>query len=1331
MSRQELTESIEQLESDLRALDRERSGFIPCEDFKVVLLRNGGSLAQVEALTEQFKVEGRGSVRYAALLDSMKQLAGDMTSSLLARDDDDSFGRRSASRFSDESDMKKGAIAAGISHERPQPYVISQVASCAEKSANYDSHHGAFKSSGDDKRNETFYSSCASPDAREPTGILLQSSASSHRFAIPRSRFTALAANGREHKAPLLTSGDANKSEFVERPVERASFSSSRTSSVERMLQKAKECAFSRSTSQLSSGGLKKEASQEELSGRGYRGALRPPNNDSKGMMDAGKMETKGTSLKGPSAAAKTTTMIDTNRSLVQDTQLTSTSLPHNTSRVSHGTSISGLASRGGLISLREVFRLVDADQDGNVSLQEVWNAFHRRGIDISLLELAALADSLELDVSQMSDVSSTNAAAHDDRDRILNMVDFCMLVSRMRSSLIERIRRSALWVAAATEPSPPLVSSARCVTDSGRDRTDVRQRQNTEKDVATPGKPLPLMNPTSYDFMSPSQSPLSPPPPSSPPTEVMYRPKQQPLSHMDVNSFSPPPSVHTSLAFSHAIESSLASTPQGRSTAVAAVEHHLKSGSSVSVSPSPDSERPLLARVTPTRRANTSPSPHLSNAVRESEAKSFVEKQQKSVVMTASRSQSPHPYDLPIERGLQDEIELSAPMPYPQTTMNRSRIRQMSSPSVSLASSTTDAKIAGEATGLAKQDYAMLHREILARQRQRIEEEDFLRRLEQEFQEKYGDLMNENSAERTEDEPSPSPMNQPVDFSEKKPLNSVIRGAVVSNSGEARTRSSSSSLGNASPSGGEGAGNSNVGGRLLKPTASSLAHEHEKKFKYYPPRRAVSLSQGRGAIIRKTDTKDGNGNILTDTTPRRRNSNSGEEPTFMSENPQVVGKKPQQQQNSSIAASVFAHKTVPRAGVIRSVQPLVSPRNGVSARMHRNHPGGAEDGSSSDRLGGTRPGVVRVSLVPSLDGVRRRPGFPSEGARSTHEGADTSATRHNPPMPGIPPRPPTQLNASESDTSDANKTDPPELSQGILEKLYGKCSQLLSLCTNYDRSQDGFVSPKDLGRALYAVAPDLTEGEINELVRAGIINGCDGNRCHYTSLVGTLLVQESYVGLPDAVTSDEETPKKKVGAEGKKSVEMSSRAAAALSVPQPWIKEATPRVTIQSAMGNAEEFKLEERVRKGRIKMKRLLREELLGSCDGDYHRLRDAFFAYDDIRTGFIEEKVLRKCLVELFRNAKRVIPPWVMDRCVRLCRKPFEREMIDTADDENDADDDKNAPKRRKNAATAAAARVVAPPPESREEAAARRRVHGIPKLLWGVLCDYRYLLEELRL
>ncbi|RNC58465.1 calmodulin, partial [Trypanosoma cruzi] len=157
MSRQEMTESIEQLESDLRALDRERSGFIPCEDFKVVLLRNGGSLAQVEALTEQFKVEGRGSVRYAALLDSMKQLAECMNSSLLARDDDDSFGRRSASRFSDESDMKKGAIAAGISHERPQPYVISQVASCAEKSANYDSHHGAFKSGGDDKRNETFY----------------------------------------------------------------------------------------------------------------------------------------------------------------------------------------------------------------------------------------------------------------------------------------------------------------------------------------------------------------------------------------------------------------------------------------------------------------------------------------------------------------------------------------------------------------------------------------------------------------------------------------------------------------------------------------------------------------------------------------------------------------------------------------------------------------------------------------------------------------------------------------------------------------------------------------------------------------------------------------------------------------------------------------------------------------------------------------------------------------------------------------------------------------------------------------------------------------------
>ncbi|RNF10158.1 calmodulin [Trypanosoma rangeli] len=1332
MLQQELTDSIGQLESDLLALDRDASGSIPCRDFARVLLRNGGSREQVEALTEQFSTEGRECVRYAALLDSVRQLADGMTSPPLARCNDSGSAPRSAFLLSDTSDTLRGAGSTGFLHTRSRASATRPMPVREGNPRRNNPRHGAFVSAGDDKGPERFYSSRASTSVYKRTGLLAQQSAATHRFAISRHRSTGSAANRQEHRSPPVTGSGSRADNFVERVVGRASSPSYCTSSVERMLQTARECAFSGSFSSLASGGVNESASHGTLSKRKGCEVRQPSNREITGVGNARQIGVEGATVKQPNTGAK---MIrnSTRRSLFQDTYLGGTVPPQDISRVSHGTFSSWLAGRGELISLREIFRVMDTDQDGILSLQEVWNSFSHRGIGISLLELDALADSLELDVSRASDVSSVNAGVSG--DRVLNVADFCMLVSRMRSSLIERIRRAELWTAVAQECSPPPVPPAEHAIDSGSEGPEEHCRQGAENVAAMRRNQLPLMKPALYDLTSASQSPLSPPSPSSPPAEVVYGPKQQVLLHTDVNSFSPPPSVHTSVAVHQVVGSSSASTPLGRGTVAAAAEHQHLSGSPISVSPSPEMEEPFRARMTPTPGATIPSPPRRSNTVRASEVTPWLDRQQDSVLVTASMSQSPHPYDLPIERGLKQEIKLSLPQPYSHAAVDRAGVRLTGIQGVQPAPSTTCTRNAGKATGLVNNDYAMLHNEIIARQKQRMEEDEFLRQLEQEFQEKYGNLISEGSVERTEEEEerSPPPVNHQVETSETRPSNAIMHGAAMNTPREARrTRSASLSVGNEFSPGGGASDDSRVGGSLLRPTASSRAHAQDKKFVYCPPRRAASLSHVRGALIWKTGTQVRDGNTFVDPTLRRRSLSGGEEPVSMRARRHTVDRKRQQQQRSHAASPAVAHTTMFRGekgklvqgGDTRSGRLLPLPRNGVSALMHHHHSGGAADRPLSGLLGREGPGVVRVSLVASSGGGGSTSGVSSEVARSTSEGADARAQRHNPPMPGIPPRPPTHTSALEDDAGGANEAHPLELPQEISVKLYGRCSQLLSLCTNYDRLHDGYVSPKELGRALYTVAPNLTEGEINALVRVGIANGGDGARCHYTSLVGTLVVQESYVGLRDGAASDDETPTK---AKTKVSPKGPCRAVAALPASEPLMNPATPRVTSRHVVENTEEVTLEERVRKGRLKMRRLLREELLGACDGDYHRLREAFFAYDDIRTGFLEEKVLRKCLVELFRTAQRVIPSWVMDRCIRMCRTPFEREMSATTHDDSDANDGMSVPKGRKTVAAA----VMVPPPESPEEAAARCRVHGIPKLLWSVLCDYRYMLEELRL
>ncbi|KEG13652.1 calmodulin [Trypanosoma grayi] len=1302
MLQQELADSIGQLELDLRAADKDRSGLVTSSAFARILRRSGGSAEQAEALIEQFGVSGRAVVRYVDLLDSMRRLADGTMASPLARSDS-SAGPRSVSPLSDENeDEAAEEVAQPQRREAWQPPLRNTVSLRRDNSASDRScRSAAAHNRGGGGGRDTFYSTGTVLSLRQQSTVdTSQSNGASHRFALPRGGKSTVAESRQQHRAPRESGTEMRATSFVERAAERAASPVQRNSSVERMVQQAKLRAFSGSPTPDRSETLREEAIlREESSKRREKEFFRLPHRQESDANSRGSRRTRGgeTSI----ASTNTTTRVGArdhgDASFARGAYPADATLQHNTSRGSHGaSSTAGISGRGELFSLREVFRVIDHDQDGIVTLREVWNAFQRRGIDVSLIEMEALADSLDLDVS---DVRDPVTGGVDDSgcgtDRILGSVDFCMLVSRMRSSLIERIRRTSLWFSeSASSPSPPpppllLVPSP---VDCRLDATAVRRQHGGGNSQGAA-----LQDPI---LRSPVQQ---------------QQQHQQSVAHLNVNSFSPPPSVHTSVAVSHLAELGLTETPQGRTTAGAAaaaaatVNTQFGSASTVSVSPSPEMSRPKSLHTTPTGKTLLPPPSRFGEAANGTESVSSKIAEQD--VPIGFRSQSPHPYDVPTARGLQQDIELSVPPPYTSGRVNCSTMQPMSSSRMAAAIPVTESSELSSATGRASNNYDSLRREMLARQKQRVEEEEFLRRLEKEFQEKYSSLMDETSGERGERQstfptdvhhsnrgerslpPPPSTMRQRAGRLQTTPHQST---SVYDH--EAMT-APPSPCADAPPTGGGGGSNSSSSGgggdavaRLLRPTASSRAHERGKKLTYHPPRRAAaspaSSSTGRvSAIIRKHSPVANAETASNDSTLNRRGS---------------IGSA--------------GHKREVRHSSIRSLRPLSPPTHDAATLAQHYRTSNAESRTASAHLRGTEaagPSVVRVSLVPGGAAAGGRAVCSASEEASDAAAADgvdsglsagASAHQQRLPPPGMPPRPPPLSSVNER--RDGGSSVPTPISRQISAKLYGKCSQLLSLCSNYDRAHDGFVSPKDLGRALYAVAPDLTESEIGELVRAGLAMGDNRSCCHYVSLVGDLVVQESYVHLHEETPDDNDDNNNDVN-------DVYSAGNVSPESPRPTIAPVpVPMSSSRSAAVPVEQSTLEDRVRKGRLKMNRLLREELLNGCNGDYHHLRNAFFAHDDIRTGYVEERVLRECLAKLFRGAQRPIPTWVVDRCVRLCRSPFEREMIAAA-------------------AAADGGGAVAPPAESHEEEAARRRVHGIPQVLHGVLCDYRYLLEELRL
>lgn len=275
--------------------------------------------------------------------------------------------------------------------------------------------------------------------------------------------------------------------------------------------------------------------------------------------------------------------------------------------------------------------------------------------------------------------------------------------------------------------------------------------------------------------------------------------------------------------------------------------------------------------------------------------------------------------------------------------------------------------------------------------------------------------------------------------------------------------------------------------------------------------------------------------------------------------------------------------------------------------------------------------------------------------------------------------------------------SSPAKIPQGFAQKLAGKCSDLIHACTRLDTLHEGHLSQEQLADLLRSLCPALTAVEIEEALQWSAQRNGVAGRCHYVQLVGDLVVHEAYrwhansqrsSGSPASPTRDID--------------ETASAADPAVSThvkPDAPLASADPRVDVEV-----------QQAKEGRQMLQCLLRVELHGIVDGDTDAILAAFFAKDDSHTGYIAIPELREVLQGMSRahtHTRAVTPGWLVEHCVCFTRLPFELEQMKLASGS------------------------VAPPPESDNERRARERVYRIPKELWGVLCDYRYLFEELDL
>ena len=282
--------------------------------------------------------------------------------------------------------------------------------------------------------------------------------------------------------------------------------------------------------------------------------------------------------------------------------------------------------------------------------------------------------------------------------------------------------------------------------------------------------------------------------------------------------------------------------------------------------------------------------------------------------------------------------------------------------------------------------------------------------------------------------------------------------------------------------------------------------------------------------------------------------------------------------------------------------------------------------------------------------------------------------------------------------------------------KFNGNASQLLHLCTNMDRFQSGELEIPRMQIALRAVAPSLSSSEVALLCEMSL-SSSRMSTCNYVKLAGDLIIAEAELrensGSPRAAQASsppqrqpppsqhppQRCPQPATGpALGARPTNHVVGGKAATSHRDD-LRSRSRSQSNSSAVDEAS-MSLEERVRRGREKMRLLIKQELLAAAQDDMNVILEYFAQIDPSQSGYADEKAFRRTVVDLFKAGGRQLSSWVMDRCVKTSRLPFEPSHATLAE-------------------------------MSEVERNARNTAKRCPAKLQSSMCDYRFLLADLGL
>ncbi|KPI88326.1 hypothetical protein ABL78_2565 [Leptomonas seymouri] len=224
------------------------------------------------------------------------------------------------------------------------------------------------------------------------------------------------------------------------------------------------------------------------------------------------------------------------------------------------GLSSVSAVSKAPLLSLRTVFNRyvlpATSQKSGTVLLSDLESVFAAYGIEAHPLEVEAVADSLELQPdhgeanqsigaggtrvplstyntsSSFATSTGSNTTVTGGADCALGLVDFCVLVSRLRPGLIQRIRSPATWHA---HPTAAEVDGAHRGGGCGNTaaaaalprRSTYRAATASDTDTAEGDSEAEGLEPSIADV---TVSPMTPPPPTADATPQSHR--DSPLQH-------------------------------------------------------------------------------------------------------------------------------------------------------------------------------------------------------------------------------------------------------------------------------------------------------------------------------------------------------------------------------------------------------------------------------------------------------------------------------------------------------------------------------------------------------------------------------------------------------------------------------------------------------------------------------------------------------------------------------------------------------------------------------------------------------------------------------